>query len=89
MKKAPAQQAPVKKAPAQQAPVKKAPAGTAPANKAPTKKTAPRRTTSAGGPGDRLPVRKPTEKPLVDPGTAKTVASEAETLQKAADVDKD
>ena len=81
--------APAKKAPAKKAPVKNAAAKKAAAKKAPSKKAAvlaPALGLSEAevqhGPDDTGP------EPLIDPGTAKAVASESAVLQKAADPDK-
>lgn len=100
-KKAPAKKAPAKKAPAKKAPAKKAAAKKAPAKKAPAKKSAP---TAAARPLTAAEVVEdaatstpletitstdvPGTEPLIDPATTKSVASEAETLARAADPDK-
>ena len=66
---------------------KRAPAKKAPAKKAPAKKAAARKAAETT-PGDKLPARPApavTDKPLVDESELKAVASESETLQRAAE----
>ncbi len=95
MPEAPRAQAPAESAPA---PADVAPAAEAPVKKTTAKKTTAKRTTARKAPSKKAAVVAPAlglteaeveaDEPLLDPGTAKAVASEAEVLQRAADPDK-
>ena len=91
-KKASATKTPAKKATATKSPTKKAPAETIPETPAVTKATSEKAAVVAPALGRSEAeiegdARRSTE-PLLDPATAKAVATEAATLQRAADPDK-
>lgn len=100
MPEAPTAEAPAETAPA---PADLAPAAAAPAKKTTAKKATSKTSTAKKAPARRAPSKKAAvvapalglteaeveaDEPLLDPATAKAVASEAEVLQRAADPDK-
>lgn len=98
-RKAPAAKKTAKKAPATKSSATKSAAGKSPARKSAANRTGPEAGagTAPRGPGDKLPfpprepeADAPTDsEPLLDPGVAKSVASEAEVAQRGAEVTKD
>jgi hypothetical protein len=84
--KAPVKKAPVKKAAARKAPVKKAAARKAPSKKAAV--IAPALGLPEAVVEHETDLDQPRTEPLMDPATAKAVASESEVMRRAADPDK-